>query len=136
MEEQLDAYTGLPAYSFPTYRSSLFRVCSRNSLLPSLWCLSILLPTEMLAGDCTVESMAEMFNHVHIPERHMRHLVRWIVHCAPQCLHQICSNRLNVLIEEIRLQVVHTQLQRTQTLLPTLQHRNYYQVFTTDTIIC
>ena len=55
----------------------------------------------------------------YIPECHMCHLVRWIVYSAPQCLHQICSNRLNVLIQEIRLQVINTEFQRTQALLPT-----------------
>ena len=31
-------------------------------------------------------------------------------------LHELCSDRLDVVIKEVRLQVVHTQLKSTQTL--------------------
>lgn len=50
-----------------------------------------------------------MDEYIYIPECHMCNLVGWIVYSAPQCLHQICSNWLDVLVQEIRLQIINTE---------------------------
>lgn len=44
------------------------------------------------------------------------HGIIWVVECLPESLHQLCSHRLDVVIEEVWLEIVNTKLEGPESL--------------------
>lgn len=77
------------------------------------------------------QSLAQMQTHwlwsaQHLPiatpklaqhtKRNCRHGIIWVVECLPESLHQLCSHRLDVIIEEVWLEIVNTKLEGPESL--------------------